>query len=121
MIPSLGTDETDARDVTSELEDVASKFYELGCALRIHPDLMDCLEDQYRYNHKNGLRKVIDLYLTQEYNVRKHGPPTWRRIVAAVSNSMGGCNHALAKKIAQNHRGMNTYKHYIVWYASSRD
>ena len=102
------TDKNQANDVTSELEDVASKFYELGCALRIHPHLMDCLEDQYRYNHKNGLRRVIDFYLSQEYNVQKHGPPTWRRIVAAASNSMGGCNHALAKKIASNHQGMNT-------------
>ena len=56
-----------------------------------HPSKSDALED------------VLLLWLNQEYNVQKHGAPTWRMLVKAVGKKSGGDNHELAKQIASNH------------------
>ena len=94
----------DINAIAKELEDVASNFFALGCALRIKPSQMTTVEKECRYDHRRGLWEVVSLFVNQIYNVKKLGPPTWRKIVTAVSDSMGGCNHALAKKIAYTHR-----------------
>ena len=110
----------DARDVAEELKDVTAKCYEIGCALRIYQREMDKLEGLCRHEPVKALEKVIGHYLKQNYNTIKHGHPSWRKIVAAVSNSMGGCNHALAKKIAQNHQGTGVMYYYCVFLHSYR-
>ena len=46
---------------------------------------------------------MLLVWLRHSYNIDKHGPPTWRRLVEAVDNDAGGNNRALAKKIASNH------------------
>ena len=46
---------------------------------------------------------MLLVWLKHSYNVDKHGPPTWRRLVEAVDKEAGGNNHALAEKIASNH------------------
>ena len=44
------------------------------------------------------------------YNqVERFGKPTWRRLVEAVKDPVGGNNHALAQKIAAEHPGMQPY------------
>ena len=41
------------------------------------------------------------------YNqVKRFGKPTWRRLVEAVEDPVGGNNYALALKIAADHPGM---------------
>ena len=37
----------------------------------------------------------------------ERGKPTWRRLVEAVEDPVGGNNHALALKIAAEHPGMH--------------
>ena len=41
--------------------------------------------------------------------VERFGKPTWRRLVEAVEDRVGGNNHALALKIAAEHPGMQPY------------
>ena len=50
----------------------------------------------------------IEQWLQCNYDVKTHGPPSWRVLVAAVDNEAGGGNHALAMKIAEDHKGMNS-------------
>ena len=38
--------------------------------------------------------------------VEMFGKPTWRRLVEAVEDHVGGNNHALAQKIARGHPGV---------------
>ena len=47
--------------------------------------------------------KIILMWLQQNYDVHKHGPPTWRNLVKAVDDPAGGNNHALAMSIADKH------------------
>ena len=51
----------------------------------------------------DALEDVLLLWLNREYNVKEHGPPTWRMLVEAVDKKSGGDNHELAKQIALNH------------------
>ena len=59
------------------------------------------------------------------YNqVERFGMPTWRRLVEAVKDEVGGNNRALAHKIAADHQiaaehpGMQLYTntYYCIWY-----
>ena len=47
--------------------------------------------------------EIILTWLRQNYDVHKHGPPTWRNLVEAVDDPAGGNNHALAMSIADKH------------------
>ena len=39
------------------------------------------------------------------FQVERFGKPTWRRLVEAVEDHVGGNNRALAQKIAREHLG----------------
>ena len=52
---------------------------------------------------EQAFTEMLLVWLRHSYNIDKHGPPTWRRLVEAVDNDAGGNNRALAKKIASNH------------------
>ena len=54
-------------------------------------------------SESDALEDVLLLWLNREYDVKKHGPPTWRMLVEAVDRKSGGDNHELAKEIASNH------------------
>lgn len=86
----------------SELEDIATNFYMFGQRLRIKNGDMKRLRDNYRHDQKKGLYEVLENYAEQNMNLN-YGPPTWHKIVAAVSHGMGGSNHRLAKDFAKKH------------------
>ena len=46
---------------------------------------------------------TISLFLLSQ--VERFGKPTWRRLVKAVEDHVGGSNSALAQKIATEHPG----------------
>ena len=41
--------------------------------------------------------------------VERFGKPTWRRLVEAVEDKVGGNSRALAQKIARDHSGMQPH------------
>ena len=55
----------------------------------------------------------IKQWLQCNYDVKRHGPPSWRVLVAAIDDPAGGHNRALAMKIAEDHKGMNS-KHIVI-------
>ncbi len=97
------TDQDDVVSAASELAGIASNFYLFGCTLGIERERLNQLRGNHRYEQKQGLQAVLDEYVLENHNTIKFGRPTWRNIVAAVSNSMGGNNHRLAKEIAAKH------------------
>ena len=60
------------------------------------------------------LREVIIRWLKKTYDVDRHGPPTWRTLVKAVSDKAGGNNPALAEGIAKEHQGITTSRQMVV-------
>ena len=61
---------------------------------------------------------VLFFSLLLHNQVKRFGNPTWRKLVKAVDDPVGGNNHALALKIAAEHPGMqpssNTYYSIIM-------
>ena len=48
-----------------------------------------------------ALRRIITEWLKCNYNIKKHGRPTWKVLADAVKT--GGNNTVLAEKIARDH------------------
>ena len=66
---------------------------------------VDTIATMHPHNPTDCLMEVVSKWLKLSYNTHKHGLPTWQKVVAAVANSIGGNNPALAKTIAENHQG----------------
>jgi len=77
-------------------------------ALGLRPAVADTISATHCGNPKQCLREVIIKWLRKTYDVDRHGPPTWRTLVKAVSDRAGGDNPALAEEIAKGHTGIST-------------
>ena len=87
----------DRLDVLEELTDIGKKADKLGTALGLSAGSFD-----------PTMESVVETWLSQDYNTQRHQLPSYRRLVRAVANKVGGSNPALAKKIAANHPGKTT-------------
>ena len=83
---------------------LAARAHFLGLALGIRPSDIETIRAQYK-GPNDVLTEVLTMWLKQSYRVDKHGLPSWRTLVKAVDDPAGGCNHALAKRIASAHPG----------------
>ena len=87
------------------MQDVAVNFYLIGRALRLKSGDVKIIKNECFGDCRSGLEQVILLWLHQNYNVKRFGVPSWRKVVEVVNKSTGGNNHALAKRIAAKHQG----------------
>ena len=78
---------------------INSRYYELGIALCVPLDKLDTVKRD-ESTSTMALAGVLRAWLNQNYNIEKHGPPTWRKLVEAVDKSG---DRALAKAIAAEH------------------
>ncbi len=86
--------------MVTEVKDLAVRFSQLGKALRIVTVDMDIINGRHKDDPKEGLSAVIQAWLKQNYDIPRHGVPTWKALVEAVAHPYGGSNGALARKIA---------------------
>ena len=68
---------------------------------------MEAIQKAFQLDIAQAFTTVLTRWLRHSYDVKKYGPPTWRRLVEAVDSPAGGNNHALAKIIAENHPVMD--------------
>ena len=64
---------------------------------------METIQKAFQQDIAQAFTAVLTKWLRHSYNVKKYGPPTWRRLVEAVDSPAGGNDHALAKKIAEHY------------------
>ena len=95
----------DEAEVMEAVIKVAAKYDSVGRMLGISASELNTITRGCPGDPKQALSQVISAWLKQSYNVGKFGPPSWRMLVKAVDSPAGGCNRALAKEIALNHRG----------------
>ena len=110
----LYTGEDDTQEVYRAVLDLAGMWRDMCFALGLRPAVVDTIAATYPQNPKQCLREVIIRWLRKAYDVSKHGPPTWRTLVKAVSDKAGGDNPALAEEIAKNHKGIVTSRRLTV-------
>ena len=82
---------------------MAPKWKGFGEALRLSPISLKKIEIRYKFDAEECLRTTLSEYLMKNYNYGKHGNPSWRKIVEAISQRTGGNNNALALRIAEHH------------------
>ena len=104
------TAEDDTHEVYGAVLDLAGMWHDMCLALGLRPAVADTIAATHPQNPKQCLREVIVEWLRKTYDVSKHGPPTWRTLVKAVSDKAGGNNPALAEEIAEKHKGIVTIR-----------
>ena len=97
------SDENDLSDVSQEVLSINYSYYQLGIALGLPLGELDSIRAASFYNTDQAFCAVLLVWLRQLYDVYRHGPPTWRRLVEAVDSPSGGNNPALALNIASRH------------------
>ena len=99
-------DEDDYLEVFNAVSQLHDKWSELCCALGLPLSQISAIRKDHAGNTVESLREGISQWLQGNYNIDKHGPPTWRKVVTAVDNPIGGNNHDLAIKISLKHKGI---------------
>ena len=87
-------------DVVEVLKPVEARYYDIGMGLRLDMEYLDEIESKFDQDHSKALRKVVDAWLKQKYDVSIFGPPTWQLLVEVLD---GLDDHELAKKVALDH------------------
>jgi hypothetical protein len=100
----LCTGEDDCFDVFTSVSTLCAKWYDFCLALGLPPSLLLSIKKDHTGDSTGCLREGLSSWLQQRYNIDKHGLPSWRRLVEAVDHPAGGHNHALALKIAEQHK-----------------
>ena len=97
--------EDDLFHVYKEMIPLASEWQDITLAMGIKQSDIDTIHTQYPGLPYGCLKAALGKWLRKGYNVEKHGPPTWKKVVEVVADQAGGKNPAFAKKIACNHQG----------------
>lgn len=99
------TAEDDVYEVYREVHTMAGSWGRIAVALRLPPSLKSLIAKTHSNNPEDCLLAVVEEWLKENYNVQKYGHPSWRVLVEAVADSIGGANPALAHSIAAKHSG----------------
>ena len=104
--------EEDIHDILDEVVGLTGRWRNVCLALKLLPSDATAIASSCHDRPEDCLTAVLEKWLKKCYNTRKHGPPSWQMLVAAVANSTGGDNPALAKRIAESHRGKDSCNHF---------
>ena len=94
----------DCADVVDALESLKTRWKELGFKLRLRPDKLQEIEQNYSRNSSHCLHEVVVEWLRQNYNTERFGEPTWRSLAEAVWK----LNKQVFRTIAREHNIQNT-------------
>ena len=94
----------DLFDVKKELNPVSAKWKSIGIALRLKPNILDGIKAENSGDMVACLTSAMTEWLNRNYNVKRFGEPTWRRLVEAVGDPAGGANMSLARDMAGRHK-----------------
>ena len=92
------TDIDDLTDVLNEVESIAAKWNVFGTKLGISHGSRETIEKDKK-GVQECLLALLTAWLKKNYNCRRHGNPSWRKLAEAVQSLDG----ALFQQIAANH------------------
>ena len=107
------TAEDDVYDVYGEVFTMADSWGRIAVGLRLPPRMKSLIAKKHPNNPEDCLLAVVEEWLKGVHNVEKYGHPSWRALVQAVADPMGGANSALAHSIAAKHSGTCNNHPYV--------
>ena len=107
--------EDDLSLVFDALFPVRAKWPMVCCSLGLCASLLDAIKMNHPGDVEGCLFEGLQRWVLKDYDTTKHGLPSWRNLVAAVDAPAGGCNPALALKIAEEHKGEYTHTHTHIY------
>ena len=108
---NLSAADDDLYAVLEEVIHLQGKWAKVLAGLRLPHTHQDTIKMEHPADARSCLQAVLVVWLSKNYDVEKHGPPSWRTLVKAVADPIGGANTALALKIAENHPGTMYISH----------
>ncbi len=106
-IPITITGEDDLFDVIEELTPITAKWKSIGTGLRLKRGKRDEIGAAHPGKPSQCLSDVVSSWLNKEYDWKRFGEPTWRRVVEVVEYSAAGGSPAIAISIAERHQGID--------------
>ena len=88
--------------VLDHLKNVKAECYKIGTALHLKQGELDAIKRESA-DCAEAMIKIITSWLRKNYDLERFGEPTWKALVEAVANPIGGNNNALAMEIARSH------------------
>lgn len=82
------------------LEAVLNQWWSIGIGLGLGYDKLESIKQNYPRDQKSCLGDMIAIWLKEGYDVKRHGEPTWRKLVSVVETEG---TKPCAKKIADKH------------------
>ena len=104
----VSADEDDLSEVRSALLPIATRWKDVGIELKLKLADLNTIQADHPNSPEDCLTDVVSRWLQKGFNISKHGPPTWRKLVHVILVDAGGKNPALAEKLADKHQGINT-------------
>ena len=92
-------------EVLGEVIDLQGKWTDILAGLRLPPSQRSTIKAEHSTNTRSCLEAGLLAWLSKSYRVEKHGPPSWRTLVQAVADPIGGADDARALKIAKKYPG----------------
>ena len=82
---------------------VATSWEPIGRLLGIHGDTLTAISNDNSASADKCLIDMVTCWLQHNYDMSRHGLPTWERLVQVIGSPAGGNNTTLALTIAQQH------------------
>ena len=99
--PSL-TGDNNFSEIIQLLQNETAMCYRIGTWLNLPQSLQDTIRAETQ-DYAEAMNRIINSWLTRNYDTETHGPPTWKMLADAVRAPNGGCNAKLADEIAKLH------------------
>ena len=98
-------DDSHVAEIVHYLQDLASKFLDVGVALRLPYGKLKEIEYNHSRSCRSALSEVIYEWVKLSYDTQTFGMPTWRMLVEAVADLSG---FQLCVQIANEHPAYRT-------------
>ena len=95
--------EDDLHDVYAAVHTLRAKWSDLCFALKLSHAEEKTIDETHRGNPGKCLREALFQWVCKNYRFQKYGHPSWRFLVQAVGDPIGGNDCALAETIGKNH------------------
>ena len=93
-------DEDDLSYIVERMGPVRAQYYQIGTLLHLNRGELNAIRRK-NVDSAEAMIEIISNWLKLNYKYELHGKPSWKILVRAIANPMGGNDRALAMEIAK--------------------